>query len=401
MIMADKIQYEKNLHTVLATHLMLAFIVFGAEIAVNAMLYMTRSQGYAPATLQTKLLRYLVLTSGINFLTFFLSWFISKRVKHKLQPYVLMFFMVLMCADVSYSHYQFSICFSMFVVPLLITLIYENRKLALFTFGISVPGIAIGVIARAMDPLYNADVIPEAIIAFVVLCGSFYYILLEIRVNNEKNKRLQQLTADHEQRKNMQALVGLITRAIDAKDNYTRGHSVRVAEYSKMIANRMGLDEDEQQKIYMEGLVHDVGKIRIPDYIINKPGKLTDEEYNIIKSHPEAGYNILKPLESMEYLAEGAREHHERYDGRGYPNGLKGTEISLHGRILAVADSYDAMASNRSYRRALPQEKIRDEIVKGKGTQFDPEIADVMLELIDEDKDYKMREPDDDIYNDI
>ena len=140
------------------------------------------------------------------------------------------------------------------------------------------------------------------------------------------------------------------------------------------------------------GLLHDIGKIGVPNEIINKPSKLTDSEYDIIKTHPVTGYNILSKIESRPNLALGARWHHERYDGKGYPDGKAGEDICLEARIIAVADTYDAMTSNRSYRAAMPQEKVRQEIARCSGSQFDPRFAEIMLEMIDEDKEYKLRE---------
>ena len=188
----------------------------------------------------------------------------------------------------------------------------------------------------------------------------------------------------------MQALA----KTIDAKDKYTKGHSVRVARYSRELAARMGKSKKEQDEIYRVALLHDMGKIRIPDAIINKPGKLTDQEFSMIKLHPVTGYHILKGIRRFKDLGIGAKYHHEHYDGTGYPSGLKGENIPEIARIIAVADSYDAMASNRSYRNALPQEVVCGEIEKGKGTQFDPKIADVMLQMIDEDKNYDMKQTD-------
>ena len=187
-------------------------------------------------------------------------------------------------------------------------------------------------------------------------------------------------------------VVESLADAIDAKDNYTNGHSGRVAVYSKKIAARYGYDEKRQEKIFMMGLLHDVGKIGVPDEVINKPGRLTDEEFACIKKHPAIGGKILSNIKEMPELAAGAKWHHERYDGRGYPEGLAGENIPEEARIIAVADAYDAMTSNRSYRGALPQETVRGEIEKGKGSQFDPKFADIMLGMIDDDKDYLMRD---------
>ena len=187
-------------------------------------------------------------------------------------------------------------------------------------------------------------------------------------------------------------VVASLADAIDAKDAYTNGHSRRVAEYSKEIAKRFGYDENAQSKVYMMGLLHDVGKIGVPDAVINKTGKLTDEEFEMIKAHPGIGSRILENIREMPELSAGARWHHERYNGRGYPDGLAGKDIPEEARIIAVADAYDAMSSNRSYRNTLPQEVIRGEIEKGRGGQFDPTFADIMLAMIDEDKDYNMRD---------
>ena len=202
---------------------------------------------------------------------------------------------------------------------------------------------------------------------------------------------LEQMSRERLVQVNMN-IIRALTSTIDAKDRYTSGHSHRVADYALAIAKRMGKPEEEQQTIYYAGMLHDVGKIRIPISVINKPGKLTEEEFNYIRIHPVSGYNILRDIHDDERIGYGAKYHHERYDGKGYPNGLSGENIPEVARILAVADAYDAMASDRSYRHALPQDVIRSEIEKGKGTQFDPAIADIMLQLIDEDKGYEMRQ---------
>lgn len=140
------------------------------------------------------------------------------------------------------------------------------------------------------------------------------------------------------------------------------------------------------------GLLHDVGKIGVPDAVINKPGRLTDDEFEQIKNHPVMGARILKTIREMPKLVTGARWHHERFDGRGYPDGLKGLDIPEEARIIAVADAYDAMTSNRSYRKGMEQSKVRDQIETGKESQFDPRFADIMIAMIDEDKEYRMRE---------
>jgi len=186
----------------------------------------------------------------------------------------------------------------------------------------------------------------------------------------------------------LEEIITALAHAIDAKDTYTNGHSYRVAAYSRMIAARMGLEPDEVDRIYRMAMLHDVGKIGVPDRVLNKRARLTDEEYDLIKSHTARGSEILDPVTSMPDLRVGARWHHERYDGRGYPDGLAGEEIPLEARIIGVADSYDAMTSDRVYREHLPQDKVRHEIERNMGTQFDPKVAQVMLQIMDEDPYY-------------
>ncbi|MCR5301305.1 MAG: HD-GYP domain-containing protein [Lachnospiraceae bacterium] len=204
------------------------------------------------------------------------------------------------------------------------------------------------------------------------------------------------LSRKEEQDKNLRRLfeqtATALVNAIDAKDQYTHGHSSRVAEYSRKIAQEAGKSSRQCDDIYYVALLHDVGKIGIPEKIINKEGKLTDEEYEVIKKHPELGAQILKNIREIPFISSGANYHHERYDGKGYPSGLKGTDIPEYARIISVADAYDAMTSKRSYRDPIPQQQVREEIVKGIGTQFDPQFARIMVHLIDIDSEYDMKE---------
>ena len=176
------------------------------------------------------------------------------------------------------------------------------------------------------------------------------------------------------------------TGFIDAKDPYTNGHSKRVAEYTRQIAKEMGFHGEELDRIYYTALLHDCGKIGVPDNILGKPGKLTDEEFEIIKSHTVRGGEILHSFKSLKDADEGALYHHERYDGKGYPEGRAGEGIPLIARMICVADSFDAMNTNRVYRKRLTKERIIEEIETNKGKQFDPKIADIMLKLLKEGK---------------
>ncbi len=206
----------------------------------------------------------------------------------------------------------------------------------------------------------------------------------------DENKRLEELQQYQENLSSQ--LIDVLCSTVEAKDQYTRGHSQRVAQYAREIMYRMGGDEKILQEVYYIGLLHDVGKISIDDSIINKKGRLTEEEYEQIKLHTVAGYQILKHVDVIPDLAIGARWHHERYDGTGYPNGLAGDNIPLIARIISVADAYDAMTSNRSYHKIMPQSVVREEISRGMGRQFDPAIARIMLEMIDEDIQYDMKQ---------
>ena len=224
---------------------------------------------------------------------------------------------------------------------------------------------------------------------FVMLFIAAYHYNLRARKADEydesERRRIQQHILFEQ---TAEALAG----AIDAKDEYTHGHSSRVALYSRKIAETYGLSAEECDTVYYTALLHDVGKIGVPDHIINKKGRLTEDEYAAIKKHPVIGNQILSTISEYPYLSIGAHYHHERYDGKGYPDGLKGDEIPMIARIVAVADAYDAMTSKRSYRDAIPQHIVREELAKGMKTQFDPEFARIMIHMIDLDGEYKMQE---------
>lgn len=242
-----------------------------------------------------------------------------------------------------------------------------------------------GIVSEWLDNFsaYNA-IIGNIILIMMICFTSMMFRALAMQT---------QLANDASQYKKLseQSLLA-ITRAVEAKDLYTKGHSERVAKYSEMIARKMGYSDDDAKTLYIMALMHDVGKIGIPDAIINKPGALTDEEFKIIKSHPVIGADILKEVDAFEKISEIALNHHERVDGKGYPNGLTGNEISDEVAIVSVADAYDAMTSQRSYRDIMEQAEVRAEIKKGIGTQFKKQQAEAMLEIIDADKSYELHQ---------
>ena len=291
----------------------------------------------------------------------------------------------------------FFICYIIPLLALVIQLftIFKNRKHVSKRLGIVLLLFTILPLAAsiAQIKLYGLSLSNLATVWMVVVL--YLFAIFDMNKNVERARRLEIEYLENEKEKLMSFLnhtVLSLASAIDAKDVYTNGHSLRVAEYSKMIAARAGYSESAQNEIYMMGLLHDVGKIGVPDIVINKTSKLTDEEFELIKKHPIIGDQILRKITESPKLATGARWHHERYGGGGYPDGISGEEIPEEARIIAVADAYDAMTSKRSYRDVLPQDKVRSEIEKGIGTQFDPQFAKIMIEMIDEDRNYTLRE---------
>jgi len=211
----------------------------------------------------------------------------------------------------------------------------------------------------------------------------YFYVRKRTASLLERQERYRSLT---------ESALRVAARSIDAKDRYTNGHSTRVAVISREIARRLDFTEEEVENVYYTALVHDIGKIGVPDTVLTKPSKLNDEEYRIIQTHTTTGYNILKEFEGVPDIAQGARYHHERYDGTGYCEGISGEDIPLVARIIAVADAYDAMTSSRVYRSKLSDDKARAEIERCKGAQFDPQIADILLQMLDDGFDSSVEE---------
>lgn len=192
----------------------------------------------------------------------------------------------------------------------------------------------------------------------------------------DKNEELEKAYLD---------TIGILRQTVEAKDPYTRGHSDRVSEFSVLVGQKMGLDETTLHTLKIGGLFHDIGKIGIPDSILLKESKLNDEEYSQIKNHPTIGVHMLGDAEVFKNIMPMVKHHHERFDGRGYPSQLAGNDIPLIARIAAVADTFDAMTSKRTYRDALPLDIVKSEIIKCSGTQFDPEVANIFLDILNND----------------
>lgn len=207
------------------------------------------------------------------------------------------------------------------------------------------------------------------------ICNARLHALVQ-----EKNSQLDQ--AYGQLQSSYMEMISTMRRVVDAKDTYTRGHSDRVSYYAYQIAKALGRDSAYCERVRIAGLFHDVGKLSIPDEILLKPGKLTDEEYLVIKSHPRNGFELLSVISHFRPMLPAVRSHHERFDGHGYPDGLIGEQIPEEARIIAVADTFDAMTSDRQYRKALPLRRALDELERCKGTQLDACFVDIFQTLI-------------------
>ena len=293
------------------------------------------------------------------------------------------------------NNYQRSTLYPLcLVIPLLIVILQEwslinNRKRINKRIVISMMiCIVLPSIASVVQIFTYGVSLINMTVAFVVIV--FYTYSLVYLGNAAERAKRHELEYYKKAKEKEAALFEQTTEAlanaIDAKDKYTHGHSSRVAFYSKSIAKKAGLPDSYCSQVYFAALLHDVGKIGVSHSILNKAGSLTDEEFQQIKSHPIYGDQILSTIKQAPFLATGARHHHERFDGTGYPDGLAGANIPKIARIVAVADAYDAMTSHRSYREPLDKETVKKEFERGMGTQFDPYFAKIMIELMEEDE---------------
>lgn len=404
---SEKIDYGLWQKLIFRALIGLAACQFVVEVVVNTLLYVTRQQGYNEDTIVMKLIRYQLLTTLFNVIIILMCFVLCKKMEdNNKKKYILTLSMSLICMGIAYSHYQFVPTFVTFGIPLIFSIMYEDTKMCWIVNAVDIVLLVLPVLARGSDPEYNMNIVPETIITLTILFLQAIFSTFIIKVLITRRDELNVALVDAEKAKYVDVLneknlkleelscetFEAIAKAVDANDPYTAGHSKRVAVYSRMLASKLGLSPDEVDEIYYAGLIHDVGKLGVDNNIINKPGKLTDEEYNEVKRHPSVGYDILKGISIKGDFAYGAKCHHERPDGKGYPNGLKGDSIPFMAKVIAVADAYDAMTSKRSYRDVLPQDVVRDQIEKGMGTQFESKIAFAMLQMIDEDVNYDMKQ---------
>lgn len=275
-----------------------------------------------------------------------------------------------------------------YIFPLLtLIVLYHQPKLVL----------SMGIVSLLANIAYDIKLYHDGLItletskdveiqlALIILC--FGYLYLASRLYNdiqEKNTAyLQEIEKKNQEiQKVTMETITTIANIIDAKDEYTKGHSQRVAEYSAALAKELGYSQEAVNNVRFIALLHDIGKIGIPDSVLKKPGRLSNEEFSLMKQHVTIGNRILQDNTIVKDLYKGARYHHERYDGKGYAEGLKGEQIPEIARIICLADSYDAMTSNRVYRPRLSDEDVMSELKKNSGSQFDPAMAEVFIRMI-------------------
>jgi len=256
----------------------------------------------------------------------------------------------------------------------LLPLSIDDRPIRMFAVMLG-ESIAYLLLSRMMKSPHAFSLDAMNVATFCVV-GMLLYAVICTRNIRElyQSERIQKMTLH---------TIRTLANAIDAKDPYTRGHSTRVSQYAVMIAEALGWKKARINDLRYAALLHDIGKIGVPDSILNKPTRLTDVEFDIIKSHTTTGGEILGERTVIESARDVALSHHERYDGRGYPRGLSGKEITEEARIVGIADAFDAMNSNRIYRKACDRDYILSQLKEGRGKQFDPDYADVLIDLWD------------------
>ena len=336
------------------------FIVSGTVSAVASGVFRKRSISEATAILTSVLVfTYYALTGAMD--GFSISWSL-------VMPIGVCYFLSVKHGIITIAYYQALLC-ALFYLPSL------RQSMSVYYSEITMTRF----------PIVFFAVSSVTIVAMVDFHRTSLKEMDYTERLNDEVKKQTAIAVERAQRLELRndEVVSMLAVAIDARDRYTNGHSLRVAAYTAALARKIGLDERHVKKLRREATLHDIGKIGIPDSVLNKPGRLTDKEYDMIKSHTTIGADILARSREMGSAIDVARFHHERYDGSGYPYGLAGDDIPFHARIVAIADAYDAMSSDRIYRGRLSRDVVRAELVKGKGTQFDPSLLTSFLELLD------------------
>ena len=296
----------------------------------------------------------------------------------------------------------FIICYAIPFIALFIQLSVILQYIRRMSLYISIPLLLFSVMPMVASVIQALNYGVSLTNMTIVGLGVVLYIFAIIEMNELLDKaQKEELNEANEKnlslRRSFEQIVSSLVNAADSRDKFTSGHSTRVADYSKKIAMAMGMDERQCFRVYYSAMLHDIGKIKIPDTILGNRERLTDEEKETFNGHAVIGKDILSGVEELPYIKDAAQYHHERYDGKGYPEGKKGEEIPLIARIVAVANAYDEMTSYKYSRGPLAQGKVRETMIQGAGTAFDPKIVDIMVDMIDKDSEYMMRETDEEV----
>ncbi len=393
----------RRLHTVYMRLCCLFVVVdFIAEIVI---FFVKKEYGLLGLSVPQYLTRHLLVTTTANLIIICIAFALMHiyREDDRVRSYIPLITLAALVTAIGSIHPASPMLTVLFLFPIFLSTGFGERELCSAALIMCLFGETVVLLCRWYDSMHlgitDATFLPEACLTYVILAaGGFAAQAMLVRVLDIQDADYQERDGIRTQSMNMQMVTTLVN-TIEAKDPYTNGHSNRVAMYAREIAVKAGKDDNYLNRLYYMSILHDIGKIGIPDRILTKRGELTPGEQSVIRTHPMVGAEILADITQMPGIEIGARSHHEHYDGTGYPDGLAGKDIPEEARIIAVADAYDAMTSERSYRLAYTQDQVREEIRRGRGTQFDPVFADIMIDMINKDHNFAMHGTDtDDIF---
>lgn len=374
-------------------------------IAEIVMFFVKQNYSMLGQSTSEYLFLHLVVSTATNLIIVSIAFIAMHRYRQddKVRSVIPVMTLIALVTAVGSLHPSFSMLTLLFLIPIFLSVGFGERDLCNTALVVSLFGETVILLFRWYDAMQSgrtdALFLPEACLTYVILlAGGLVSQTMLAGVRSIQDADFQERENIRTQDMNMQMVTTLVN-TIEAKDPYTNGHSNRVAMYAREIAVRAGKDDEYLNRLYYMSILHDIGKIGIPDRILTKRDELTESEQSVIRTHPMVGAEILSDITQMPGIEIGAKSHHEWYNGTGYPEGLAGKDIPEEARIIAVADAYDAMTSERSYRMAYTQEQVREEFRRGKGTQFDPEFADIMIDMIDKDHNFAMHGTDmDDLF---
>ena len=389
--MKTQIQYLRKVN------MRLCFVFFLTSMIVEVLFFFTRfSVDDLERPVSEYLTWHLFLPSGICLVMYLVAVLLVRHYQReeKALNYIPVITLVLQAAVIGGFHCSYSLLMALFLIPIFLGTVYGDRELATAAVLTSLLCETVLLLVRWYLTMRNGGedsyFLPDAVLAYaILLAGGITAVHMVDHFLGLRDAEAQEREREKAMNMNMQMVTTLVN-TIEAKDPYTNGHSNRVAMYAREIAVRAGKNGDYLQRLYYMSILHDIGKIGIPDRILTKTTELNADEMSVIQTHPIVGAQILSDITQMPGIEIGARSHHEHYDGSGYPDGLAGNRIPEEARIIAVADAYDAMTSERSYRNAYDQQSARQEMIDGRGTQFDPQFVDIMIDMIDRDENFAM-----------